>query len=79
MKTKWEILEARRDEYLAKAAEVQRELDDLEKTNCGGTCPRCNEYLRTEKDSAAALHPPGPPLPQPRHLPEPEGLVTYEP
>ena len=35
MATKWEILEARRDEYLAQAAEVQRELDGLEKTICG--------------------------------------------
>ena len=52
MKTKWEILEARRDAYLAQAAEVQRELDDLEKTNCGATCPVCNEYLGTEKDFA---------------------------
>ena len=52
MTTKWEILEARRDAYLAQAAEVQRELDDLEKTNFGGTCPRCNEYLGTEKDFA---------------------------
>ena len=52
MATKWEILEARRDAYLALAAEVQRELDDLEKTNFGGTCPRCNEYLETEKDFA---------------------------
>ena len=50
--TKWEILEARRDRYLAEAAEVQRTLDDLENTNCGATCPGCNEYLRTEKDYA---------------------------
>ena len=35
MMTKWEILEARRDAYLTRAAEIQSELDDLEKTNCG--------------------------------------------
>lgn len=52
MATKWEILEARRDEYLAQAADVQLTLDYLGKTNCGITCPGCGEYLRTEKDFA---------------------------
>lgn len=52
MATKWEILEARRDEYLAQAEDVQRMLDGLEKTNCGLTCGGCGEYLRTEKDFA---------------------------
>ena len=52
MATKWEILEARRDAYLAQAAAVQRELDGLEKTICGVSCHRCDTYLRTEKDFA---------------------------
>ena len=52
MMTKWEILEARRDRYAAQAAEFQRELDDLEKTKCGVTCPGCGTYLETEKDFA---------------------------
>lgn len=52
MSTKWEILEARRDEYLAQAATIQRMLDSLEKTPCGVTCHRCDAYLRTEKDFA---------------------------
>lgn len=52
MATKWEILEARRDEYLAQAKWVQLALDDLEKTNCGMECAGCGKFLRTEKDLA---------------------------
>lgn len=63
MLTKWEILGLRRDAYLAQAAEVQRELDGLENTNCGITCPGCSMYLRTEKDYAQHFN-----VPDPRYL-----------
>ena len=63
MMTKWEILEALRDAYLTRAAEIQSELDDLEKTNYGGTCPGCNEYMGTEKDFAQHLT-----IPDPRYI-----------
>lgn len=63
MATKWEILEARRDEHLAQADEVQRTLDDLEKTKCGVSCSGCGEYLKTEKDYAQHFT-----IPDPRYL-----------
>lgn len=52
MHTKWEILEARRDELAKQLDKANRELQGLTDTPCQLHCAGCGVYLATEEDFA---------------------------
>lgn len=53
MRTKWEILIAKRDRLAREADAVQQYLNALAATQFDSECTGCGVYLRTEKDFAA--------------------------
>src|SRR4051794_31242759 len=52
MRTKWDILVARRDAIQADLQKVEQELRWLENTSLGTSCAGCGEVLKTEADFA---------------------------
>jgi hypothetical protein len=52
VKTKWEILQQRREEAWQKVVSLDNEIAGLLKQSCGLVCGKCGAYHETEADFA---------------------------